>query len=95
MQDAVQAVTQAAASAGVSGHSKLDKSLKKLLLSVGAASSNDRSDAPMGVASCKYWTGLLSMLPDIAQQQWHWGPHTLCHISLCITTRCKDHDVPI
>ena len=71
MQDAVQAVTQAAASAGASGHGKLDRSLKKLLLSVDAALSSDRSAAPMGVASCKYWTGLLSVLPNIAQQQWH------------------------
>ena len=56
MQDAVQGVMQAAASAGASGHGKLDRSLKKLLLSVDAASSSDRS-----VASCKYWTDFFSI----------------------------------
>ena len=43
LQDAVQDVKDAAASAGASGHGKLDKSLKKLLLSLDAASSSDRS----------------------------------------------------
>lgn len=42
-QDAVQGVKAAAASAGPSGHGKLDNSLKKLLLSLDAASSSDRS----------------------------------------------------
>lgn len=49
MQDAVQGVTQAAASAGASGHGKLDRSLKKLLLSVDAASSSDRLAIPVWV----------------------------------------------
>ena len=51
MQDAVQGVTQAAASAGASGHGKLDRSLKKLLLSVDAASSSDRLAVPVWVCS--------------------------------------------
>lgn len=51
IQDAVQGVTQAAASAGASGHGKLDRSLKKLLLSVDAASSSDRLAVPVWVCS--------------------------------------------
>lgn len=51
MQDAVQGVTQAAASAGTSGHGKLDRSLKKLLLSIDAASSSDRLAFPVWVWS--------------------------------------------
>ncbi|DBA79770.1 TPA: hypothetical protein ACH3X1_008435 [Trebouxia sp. C0004] len=41
--DAVQGVKHAAASAGTSGQGKLDKALKRLLLSLDAASSNDRT----------------------------------------------------
>ncbi len=43
MQDAVQGVKDAAASAGSSGQGKLDKALKTLLISLDAASSSDRS----------------------------------------------------
>ncbi len=49
IQDAVQGVKHAAASAGTSGQGKLDKALKRLLLSLDAASSNDRSAFDMRI----------------------------------------------
>ena len=45
-QDAVQGVKQAAASAGASGNGKLDKALKRLLLTLTAASSGERYALP-------------------------------------------------
>lgn len=49
IQDAMQGVKDAAASAESSGHGKLDKALKRLLLSLDAAASNDRSAVDMRI----------------------------------------------
>lgn len=75
-QDAVQSVRQAAASAGASGHGKLDRSLKKLLSAVDASSSSDRS-----AACCQ--TGMY------AASSYTMSVHIRCITAYCYLKCCR------